>query len=88
MSGICLCRRWRWKWRREERWLRLKSDFDSNWLPNFGRVWQLGTWKESRKEFDIEKQKRSKAISHTEIPMKIQPCISKKMVSIASPFAY
>jgi hypothetical protein len=25
---------------------------DSSWLPNFGSVWQSGTRKESRKEFE------------------------------------
>ncbi|XP_031280002.1 TITAN-like protein isoform X3 [Pistacia vera] len=65
-----------------------KSEFDSNWLPNFGRVWQSGTRKESRKEFEIEKQKQPKAQNHTETPMKIQPYISKRMVSIASPYAF
>ncbi|KAJ0112186.1 hypothetical protein Patl1_01220 [Pistacia atlantica] len=65
-----------------------KSEFHSNWLPNFGRVWQSGTRKESRKEFEIEKQKQPKAQNHTETPMKIQPYISKRMVSIASPYAF
>ncbi|KAG1330948.1 TITAN-like protein [Cocos nucifera] len=31
--------------------------WDANWLPNFGRVWQAGTRRESRKEFEIEKRK-------------------------------
>ncbi|XP_044494162.1 TITAN-like protein isoform X2 [Mangifera indica] len=56
-----------------------KSEFDSNWLPNFGRVWQSGSRKESRKEFEIERKKQPKAQNHTEMSMKIQPYISKRM---------
>lgn len=65
-----------------------KSEFDSNWLPNFGRVWQSGSRKESRKEFEIERKKQPKAQNHTEMSMKIQPYISKRMVSIPSPYAF
>ncbi|XVF49622.1 hypothetical protein PTKIN_Ptkin04bG0028200 [Pterospermum kingtungense] len=57
----------------------VKSDFDASWLPNFGRVWQSGSRKESRKEFEIEKQKFLKVESHSEMPIKIQPYISKRM---------
>ncbi|XWS47804.1 hypothetical protein CRYUN_Cryun13aG0016800 [Craigia yunnanensis] len=57
----------------------VKSDFDANWLPNFGRVWQSGSRKESRKEFEIEKQKFLKVESHSEMPIKIQPYFSKRM---------
>jgi hypothetical protein len=34
-----------------------------DWLPNFGRVWQSGTRKESRKEFEKEKQRFIRADS-------------------------
>ncbi|XWS51416.1 hypothetical protein CRYUN_Cryun12cG0174400 [Craigia yunnanensis] len=57
----------------------VRSDCDANWLPNFGRVWQSGSRKESRKEFEIEKQKFLKVESHSEMPIKIQPYISKRM---------
>lgn len=33
------------------------SNTDADWLPNFGRVWQSGTRKDSRKEFEKEKRK-------------------------------
>ena len=33
------------------------SNFDVDWLPNFGRVWQSGSRKESRKEFEVENKK-------------------------------
>ncbi|KAK6261934.1 hypothetical protein QUC31_007750 [Theobroma cacao] len=71
---------------KEKRGEIVKSDCDANWLPNFGRVWQSGSRKESRKEFEIEKQKFLKVESHSEMPIKIQPYISKRMVSIT--FSY
>ncbi|XWS60264.1 hypothetical protein CRYUN_Cryun07bG0021500 [Craigia yunnanensis] len=64
---------------KEKRGEIVKSDFDANWLPSFGRVWQSGSRKESRKEFEIEKQKFLKVESHSEMPIKIQPYISKRM---------
>ncbi|XVF54695.1 hypothetical protein PTKIN_Ptkin05aG0201600 [Pterospermum kingtungense] len=69
---------------KEKRGEIVKSDCDANWLPNFGRVWQSGSRKESRKEFKIEKQKFLKVESHseTEMPIKIQPYITKRMVQI------
>ncbi|KAL9375528.1 hypothetical protein Peur_032407 [Populus x canadensis] len=62
------------------RWQVVKSDCDANWPPNFGRVWQHGSQKESRKEFENEKQKLPNVESHTEMPVRIQPYISKQMV--------
>lgn len=59
----------------------VKSDYDANWLPNFGRVWQSGSRKESRKEFEKEKQKLPNVESHSETLITIQPYISKRMVS-------
>ncbi|XP_065873018.1 TITAN-like protein [Euphorbia lathyris] len=56
-----------------------KSDFDADWLPNFGRVWQSGSRRESRKEYEKEKQKSIKVESHSEMPITIQPYISKRM---------
>lgn len=55
-------------------------DTDANWLPNFGRVWQAGTRKESRKEFEVEKRKLVKDENQHELSFKIQPYISKRMV--------
>ncbi|KAH9769938.1 TITAN-like protein [Citrus sinensis] len=57
----------------------VKSDCDPNWLPNFGRVWQSGSRKESRKEFEFEKQKQPNVHSLSEMPMEIKPYVSKRM---------
>ncbi|KAJ7956042.1 TITAN-like protein [Quillaja saponaria] len=57
----------------------LRNEFDNNWLPNFGRVWQSGSRKESRKEFEVEKQKLLKVESQPEMPVKRQPYVSKRM---------
>ncbi|KAI9079731.1 hypothetical protein K1719_038352 [Acacia pycnantha] len=57
----------------------VRKDYDANWLPNFGGVWQSGTRKESRKEFEREKQKLFKVEVEPEIPTKIQPYVSKRM---------
>ncbi|XP_062115942.1 TITAN-like protein isoform X2 [Humulus lupulus] len=63
----------------EKRGERVKSECDANWLPNFGRVWQSGSRRESRKEFELEKQNVIKVESHLEELVKIQPYISKRM---------
>ncbi|KAI4336323.1 hypothetical protein L6164_014862 [Bauhinia variegata] len=63
----------------EKRGEAVRNECDANWLPNFGRVWQSGSRKESRKEFEREKQKLFKVESHSEMPIKIQPYVSKRM---------
>ncbi|EEF51782.1 conserved hypothetical protein [Ricinus communis] len=55
------------------------SNYEINWLPDFGRVWQSGSRRESRKEFEKEKQKLSKVESPSDMPITIQPYISKRM---------
>ncbi|KAL6998895.1 hypothetical protein U1Q18_000061 [Sarracenia purpurea var. burkii] len=67
------------------------NNFDVNWLPNFGRVWQSGSRKESRKEFevenksslkkefDVESYSSLKSETQSETLTKIQPYISKRM---------
>lgn len=57
---------------------------DADWLPNFGRVWQSGTRKESRKEFDKEKRKlvKTESISTESEPVILQPYISKRVVGL------
>ncbi|CAH8384726.1 unnamed protein product [Eruca vesicaria subsp. sativa] len=47
----------------EKRGLAVHSNIDADWLPNFGRVWQSGTRKSSRKEFEKEKRKLVKTDS-------------------------
>lgn len=66
----------------EKRGELVKSDFSANWLPNFGRVWQSGTRKDSRKEFELEKHKLLEVESQpvNAVPVKIQPYVSKRMV--------
>lgn len=59
----------------------VQSYGDKNWLPNFGRVWQSGSRKESRKEFEKEKSKLLMVENSPETNVNIQPYISKRMVS-------
>ncbi|ONK56167.1 uncharacterized protein A4U43_C10F4830 [Asparagus officinalis] len=62
----------------EKRGERLLNTFDANWLPNFGRVWQAGTRKESKREFETEKRKSIVDDNQPELPFKAQPYISKR----------
>ncbi|KAI3957057.1 hypothetical protein MKW92_047767 [Papaver armeniacum] len=55
------------------------NNFDADWLPNFGRVWQSGSRNESRKEFQKEKQKLPEVDSGPDVPIVIQPYVSKRM---------
>ncbi|XP_051133441.1 TITAN-like protein [Andrographis paniculata] len=55
------------------------NNFDANWLPNFGRVWQTGTRKESRKEFRMENKASLQADNQSETPVRLQPYVSKRM---------
>lgn len=57
------------------------NNYDVNWLPNFGRVWQSGTRKESRKEFQVENNKSAKVESQSQSMVQLQPYISKRKVS-------
>ncbi|XP_039131210.1 TITAN-like protein isoform X2 [Dioscorea cayenensis subsp. rotundata] len=52
---------------------------DANWLPNFGRVWQAGTRKESRKEFEKEKRELSEKDQQSDTSFIVQPYLSKRM---------
>ncbi|XP_075504962.1 TITAN-like protein isoform X3 [Primulina tabacum] len=63
----------------EKRGEPLTNTFNANWLPNFGRVWQAGTRKESRKEFQMENTLSYKEDVESENRMPLQPYISKKM---------
>lgn len=56
-----------------------RNSYDSNWLPNFGGVWQSGSRKESRKEFEVEGKRTFKEERQPEMPMHIQPYVSKRM---------
>ncbi|CAK8568118.1 unnamed protein product [Lathyrus sativus] len=57
----------------------VRNECDANWLPNFGRVWQSGSRRESRKEFEKEKQELLNVGTQPEMPIKIQPYVSKRM---------
>ncbi|XP_078432039.1 coiled coil protein [Wolffia australiana] len=61
----------------EKRGLVVASDFSDDWLPNFGRVWQEGTRKDSRKEF--EKEKFQFLDVDSQLPTALKPYISKRM---------
>uniref|UniRef100_A0A0E0B516 TITAN-like protein n=1 Tax=Oryza glumipatula TaxID=40148 RepID=A0A0E0B516_9ORYZ len=50
---------------------------DSSWLPNFGGVWQSGTRKESRKEF--EKNHKPHEEKSNKLSLEMKPYISKRM---------
>ncbi|KAK7410999.1 hypothetical protein VNO78_02301 [Psophocarpus tetragonolobus] len=63
---------------KEKRGETVRNECNANWLPNFGRVWQSGSRRESRKEFEREKQKLNDEIQ-PEMPIKIQPYVSKRM---------
>ncbi|GER32178.1 HORMA domain-containing protein 1 [Striga asiatica] len=64
----------------EKRGELVKYSYDANWLPNFGRVWQSGPRKESRKEFQMESKASPKTAEQTEIVMTLQPYIGKRKV--------
>jgi len=51
---------------------------DSSWLPNFGGVWQSGTRKESRKDFEKNHKLHDMKSNH-ELSLEIKPYISKRM---------
>ncbi|KAL3618102.1 hypothetical protein CASFOL_038423 [Castilleja foliolosa] len=57
----------------------VNNNYDANWLPNFGRVWQSGTRKESRKQFQLENKASSEADDESEMLVPLQPYISKRM---------
>lgn len=54
------------------------TKFDSNWLPDFGRVWQSGSRKESRKEFQVEINTSHNDDKRTVMPTELQPYVSKR----------
>lgn len=58
----------------------VKSTYDADWLPDFGRVWQSGTRRASRKEFEMEKEKLPNGETQSEMTTEVQPYVSKRMV--------
>ncbi|KAL4559797.1 hypothetical protein LXL04_031943 [Taraxacum kok-saghyz] len=59
------------------------KQFDASWLPNFGRVWQSGSRKDSRKEFKVvetDKSFKDDEVnqSHDSSLLQLQPYISKR----------
>lgn len=63
---------------KERRGELVANNSDDNWLPNFGRVWQAGTRKESRREFEKEKEILFKVENVAETSIEIQPYKSKR----------
>lgn len=59
---------------------------DSSWLPNFGGVWQSGTRKESRKEF--EKNHKPHEEKSNKLSLEMKPYISKRMVNHICSFTW
>lgn len=59
---------------------------DDFWLPNFGGVWQTGSRKMSKKDFEFAKQKVSEVFSQSEMPVEIRPYVSKKQVNFTSEY--
>ncbi|GMH16729.1 hypothetical protein Nepgr_018570 [Nepenthes gracilis] len=57
----------------------IANSSEVEWLPNFGRVWQSGSRKESRKEFEKEKHKLPKDEAPSQTVIKMQPYVSKRM---------
>ncbi|XP_027904302.1 TITAN-like protein isoform X4 [Vigna unguiculata] len=69
---------------KEKRGETKRNGCDANWLPNFGRVWQSGSRRESRKEFEREKQLQKLNVeTESEMAIKIQPYVSKRMELIS-----
>lgn len=64
----------------ESRGEHVPNNFGANWLPNFGGVWQSGTRKESRKEFQSEHKSSHTVDDQSEALLQLQPYISKRMV--------
>ncbi|XP_017422577.1 TITAN-like protein isoform X1 [Vigna angularis] len=65
---------------KEKRGETKRNGCDANWLPNFGRVWQSGSRRESRKEFEREKQLQNLNVeAESKMAIKIQPYVSKRM---------
>ncbi|KAG0544378.1 hypothetical protein BDA96_02G270100, partial [Sorghum bicolor] len=54
---------------------------DSSWLPNFGSVWQSGTRKESKKDFEKSYKLHDMESNH-DLSLEIKPYISKRMVNM------
>ncbi|KAF8780882.1 hypothetical protein HU200_000840 [Digitaria exilis] len=74
--------------RRAEMEMQKRGEFvpetsDSSWLPNFGGVWQSGTRKESKKDFEKTLELHDKKSNH-ELSLEIKPYISKRMVNAIS----
>ncbi|GFZ11934.1 coiled coil protein [Actinidia rufa] len=72
-------RKWELELELEKRGEIVPNNFDANWLPNFGRVWQSGSRKESRKEFVVENKNSLTGETQSETLNDIQPYVSKRM---------
>lgn len=64
--------------KRAELKMQKREIVSKSWLPNFGSVWQEGTRKKSRKEFEMRNRIHSGNESPSEISPTVQPYISKR----------
>lgn len=72
---------------REKRGELVESTTTENWLPNFGRVWQAGTRKDSKKEFEKERSSKKREVvnmEYSEPVLQMKPYISKRLVCAIS----
>eukprot|EP00249_Psilotum_nudum_P006823 c20089_g1_i1 orf=403-1239(+) len=59
------------------------AKIDANWLPNFGRVWQSGSRRESRKEFESEKRLERKQGRNLQTgESKLHPYVRKRQINL------
>lgn len=71
---------------KEKRGELVESTSTDTWLPNFGRVWQSGTRKDSKKEFEKENSKKREVhdMENSEQVLQVKPYISKRLVCAIS----
>ncbi|EFJ05157.1 hypothetical protein SELMODRAFT_431817 [Selaginella moellendorffii] len=54
-----------------------REEAANDWLPSFGRVWQNGSRRDSRKEFEMEKKKLREETTNS-TPPAVQPYVGKR----------
>ncbi|KAF3327683.1 TITAN-like protein [Carex littledalei] len=67
---------------KEKRGELVESTSTDTWLPNFGRVWQSGTRKDSKKEFvkeNFSKKREVNDMENSEPVLQVKPYISKRL---------
>jgi Coiled coil protein 84 len=85
--GAAWAERRRAELEREKRGELVEDTSTDNWLPNFGRVWQSGTRKDSKKEFEkenISKKREVLNVENSEPVLEMKPYVSKRLVCVIS----